>query len=277
MMFNDMETTLNTLKEFALKYGGKLLFCLIVFLIGRILCKALIKITKKGMNKAGTGEGVINLVTILIKAVFYIVIALVVLDAFDVPTTSFVALFSAIGLAISLAVKDTLANFAEGLMLLITKPFKLGDYIETEGVQGTVQRIELVYTRLLTVDNKVVLIPNGEISGARITNYSAEPTRRLDLVFSIGYSDDIDRAKQVIEQIVDNHPYALKEPAPFIRVIEHGASSIDIAARIWVATEHYWDLNFDMKEMVKAEFDRHGINIPYPHMDINILKNGTDH
>lgn len=275
-MFNDMEATLNTIKDFVFKYAGVILYCAVVFIVGKIISRTLIKLTKKAMNRAGTSAGLINLATTLIKVAFYIIIALVVLDAFNVPTTSFVALFSAIGLAISLAVKDTLANFAEGLILLITKPFKLGDYIETEGVQGTVQRIELVYTRLLTVDNKVVLIPNGEIAGARIINYSAEPTRRLDLVFSIGYSDDIERAKTVIQEIVENHPYALKEPAPFIRVIEHGASSIDIAARIWVETEHYWELNFDMKEMVKTEFDRHGINIPYPHMDINILKNGTE-
>ena len=257
--------------DFIIKYGGKLLLCLIIFIIGRIILKFLLKITNVAIKKTTVSEQAIKFVQAIIKVAFYIFIALAVLSIFGVPTTQFVAFFSAVGLALSLAIKETLANFAQGVIMMFSKPFQIGDYIEANGVEGTVKKIELVYTRLITPDNKNIMIPNGELTSAKIINYSAEPVRRLDLTFSIGYDDNIDEAKQLIKTIVSNHPLALKDPEPFFGVLEQGPSSIDITSRVWVKTENYWNLHFDLQEQIKKCFDEHNINIPYQQMDIHIL------
>lgn len=257
----------------AKNYGGTFLYCVIFAFIGWLLAKILCRILYKAMRRKEKGsEKTLRIASRLIRGTIYLIVILIILNAFKVPITAIVTLLSSVGIALSLTLKDTLSNFAEGFLLMISKPFQVGDFIEVNGTSGTVQSIEIIHTRLKTPDNKVIFIRNQELSGATITNYSAEPTRRLDLTFSIGYSDDIDKAKQVIADVLSAHPLAHKEPAPTIRVIAHNASSIDIGVRVWVNTgDDYWTLDFDLKEQVKEAFDKNQIEIPYPHMDVNIL------
>ncbi len=255
------------------KYGGTVIYCLIFAAIGWIVAGILCRLLRKAMKRNGKeNEKGVRIACKVIYGIVFCIVVLVILSAFNVPVTAIVTLFSSVGLALSLTLKDTLSNFAEGFLLMITKPFKVGDFIEVDGVSGTVSAIEIIHTKLKTPDNKVILIRNQEISDAVIINYSAEPTRRLDLTFSIGYSDDIEKAKKVVSDILDRHPLAYKEPAPTVRVIAHSASSIEIGVRVWVNTgDDYWELDFDLKEQVKEAFDKNKIDIPYPHMNINIL------
>ena len=257
----------------AKNYGGTFIYCMIFAFIGWLLAKILCRILYKAMRRKEKGsEKSVRIASRLIRGIIYVIVILIILNAFNVPVTAIVTLLSSVGIALSLTLKDTLSNFAEGFLLMITKPFQVGDLIEVAGISGIVQSIEIIHTRLKTPDNKVVFIRNQELSGATIINYSAEPTRRLDITFSIGYSDDIDKAKQVIADVLSAHPLAHKEPTPIIRVTAHNASSIDIGVRVWVNTgDDYWTLNFDLKEQIKVAFDKNHIEIPYPHMDVNIL------
>ena len=257
----------------AKNYGGTFIYCVIFAFIGWLLAKILCRILYKAMRRKEKGsEKSVRIASRLIRGIIYVIVILIILNAFKVPITAIVTLLSSVGIALSLTLKDTLSNFAEGFLLMINKPFQVCDFIEVAGISGIVQSIEIIHTRLKTPDNKVVFIRNQELSGATIVNYSAEPTRRLDLTFSIGYSDDIDKAKQVIADVLSAHPLAHKEPAPIIRVIAHNASSVDIGVRVWVNTgDDYWTLDFDLKEQVKVAFDKNHIEIPYPHMDVNIL------
>lgn len=255
------------------KYGGTVLHCVVFALIGWLLVNILCRMLHKAIQKTGKdNEKGFRIATRLIRGVIYTIVVLVILNKLQVPTTAIVTLLGSIGLAMSLAFKDTLSNFAEGFLLMIVKPFQVGDYIEVNGMSGTVQSIEIIHTKLKTPDNKVILIRNQEISDSTIINYSAEPTRRLDLTFSIRYSDDIETAKQVISNVISAHPLAHTDPAPTIRVNAHNTDSIDIVVRVWVDTgDDYWALDFDLKEQIEEAFDQNHIQTPSPHMDINIL------
>lgn len=193
-----------------------------------------------------------------------------------IPTTSFVAILGSLGLAIGLSLQGSLANFAGGFLILILKPFKSGDYIEGAGHSGTVEEIQIFYTRLLTPDNKVITIPNGDLSNASIINYSAKPTRRLDFNLSVGYGEDIDKVKKTVFAVVERHDEILKFPEPFVRLGKWNDSSIDFTVRLWLKGEDYWKLNFDLMEDFKKEFDKENIEIPFPKMDIYVKENKTE-
>jgi small conductance mechanosensitive channel len=183
---------------------------------------------------------------------------------------SFAAVLAAAGLAIGLALQGSLGNFASGVMLIALRPFKAGDYIEAAGTAGTVTEVHVFATTLTTPDNRVVIVPNGQITSGNIVNYSAKDTRRLDLVFGIGYGDDVVKARAVLQDIVSGVPRVLGDPAPTIAVLALGESSVDIAVRPWVKSGDYWPLAFDLKEKVKVEFDRQGISIPFPQRDVHL-------
>jgi len=170
---------------------------------------------------------------------------------------------SVLGLAVSLAIQDSLSNLAGGISVLFTKPFSIGDYVDIGSSEGTVQDIRLNYTVIKTVDNKVVHVPNGDVAKAQITNFTSEPTRRLDLDFSIGYNDDFALAQRLISGIIAQHPQALADPEPIVRMVGHGESAVVIGCRVWCATPDYWNLKFDLLEQVKEQFDRNGISIPF--------------
>jgi small conductance mechanosensitive channel len=219
-----------------------------------------------------------TLISFTTNLVYFGLMAFVVIAALSklgIQTTSFVAIIGAAGLAIGLALQGSLSNFAAGVILIMFRPFKSGDYIEGGGVAGSVKEIQIFTTILTTPDNKTIIVPNSKLTGDNIVNYATQGTRRLDMVFSIGYNDDIDKAKEVLNQIVKNDSRLLANPAPKIAVLEHADSSINIVCRPWVKADDYWDVYFDMMETVKKAFDKEGISIPFPQTDIHIINGGA--
>lgn len=211
---------------------------------------------------------VISVVNISLK----VLLAITIIRVLGIDTTSFVALIAAAGFAVGLSFQGSLSNFAGGVLLLTLRPFRVGDYIETNGFNGTVQAIQVLYTELVTVDNKVIYIPNGILSNASIVNYSVKDTRRVDFKFSVGYESDTNHVKNVLQDISNNHVLVLKDPEPFVRMSEHGDSAVTFTVRVWVQAKDYWIVYFDIIETVKQRFDEEQISIPYPQMDIHLNK-----
>jgi len=207
-----------------------------------------------------------NLVGILLK----VLLIITVLSMLGVEMTSFIAILGAAGLAVGLALSGTLQNFAGGAMILLFKPFKVGDVIEAQGFIGKVSEIQIFNTILKTPDNKTIIIPNGGLATSSMTNYSTEPTRRVDWTFGIGYGDDVDKAKEVIKGLCDQDPRILKDPELFIAVSALADSSVNFAVRAWVNADDYWNVFFEMNEKVYKSFDREGLNIPFPQMDVHL-------
>lgn len=265
-----MEKVIDKVWDFILDKGPHLLLAIVILVVGLMLIKWVEKLIKKILLKSRIDPTAHKLIVQIASISLKVLVFLMTASQLGIDTASLVTLLGAVGLAVSLAVKDSLGNLAGGFLVLFSKPFVKGDFIETNSVSGTVHNITLFYTTLKTPDNKKIFIPNGEISAAKIINYSAEATRRLDLTYSIGYNDDILQAKQILREIVEGTPLALKEPAPEFLVAEHGASAINLAVRIWVKTEDYWTLNFYMNEQVKLAFDKAGITIPYNQLDVTV-------
>lgn len=189
-----------------------------------------------------------------------------------IPTTSFVAILGSVGLAIGLSLQGSLSNFAGGFLILMLKPFKSGDFITGAGHSGTVEEIQIFYTKILTPDNKVITIPNSQLSNDSIINFSANKTRRLDFNLGVGYQEDIDKVKNAVMRVIERTPQILETPAPFVHLGEWADSSINFIVRVWVNTEDYWDANFSLMEEFKREFDKEGIEIPFPKMDVYLKK-----
>ena len=211
--------------------------------------------------------------------VYYALLAFVVLAALNqlgIQTTSFIAVLGAAGLAIGLALKDSLANFAAGFLMVIFNPFKVGDYIEGAGTAGTVEHIRIFTTQLVTPDNKTVIIPNAKLNADNIVNYSAKGTRRVDMVFGIGYEDDIDKATQILQELVQADKRIHKEPAPVIALSELADSSVNFIVRPWVDAKDYWNVLLEMTENVKKRFDSAGISIPFPQRDVHVYEHKAD-
>lgn len=205
-----------------------------------------------------------------VALVAFVIIA--ALSKLGIQTTSFVAIIGAAGLAIGLALQGSLANFASGVMIIAFRPFKVGDFIEAGGVAGVVEGIQIFSTQMRTGDNKAIIVPNSNITGGNITNYSAKDTRRIDMVFGIGYDDDIKKAKDILMELIEADDRILKEPEPVVAVSELADSSVNFVVRPWVNTADYWGVNFDLTEAVKLRFDKEGISIPYPQQDIHLHK-----
>lgn len=247
-----------------------LVAALIIMLIGIISSKLIIRIMSRGLEKSridATAHGFFKSLTNTVLYIFVLVIALSVLG---VPMTSIIAVIGAAGLAIGLALQNSLSNIAGGFIILFSKPFKVGDFIETNEISGSVDSINILYTRLLTPDKKSVYVPNGNITSATIVNYTDEPVRRLDMVFKVSYDCDYRRAISIIERIIDDHPLALDEPEPFIRMVDMNEGFLKISARAWVDSGDYWTLNFDMQELVRDAFSNAGITIPYNKLDVKV-------
>lgn len=201
-----------------------------------------------------------------------VLLVIVFMGFVGIPTAGFAALLASAGLAVGLALQGSLSNFAGGVIILLLRPVKVGDYIETSSYQGTVEKIGIFYSYLVTADNKEVLIPNGALANGSLINYSSKPLRRVDLTFSVGYDDEILEVKSILNKIVENNPLILKDPAPFIAVSKHAASSIDFIVQAWCKTENYWTIYYYLLETVKIEFDKNNISIPYPQMDVHMQK-----
>lgn len=244
-----------------------------ILIIGIILIRLLLRLTRKMLQKSKLDPTLHHFMLSIFGICLYLVLGTMVL-AILVPDAvgGLIALMSVFGLAISLAVKDSLANLAGGISVLFTKPFALGDYVQINSTEGTVEEIRLNYTVLKTFDNKVVHIPNGDVAKAQIVNFTCEPTRRLDITFSISYQDDFQKVQELIRAAVSTHPMALSDPEPVVRVYEHASSAILICCRVWCKTPDYWPLKFDLLEEVKRSFDQNGISIPYNQLDVHIAK-----
>lgn len=258
--------TVNAVQKFIDNYGGKILTAAIVAIVGSILVSLIVKFAAKFLKRSRIDVTVHKFMLSVIKIILYLLLGLVVLQIFGVPTASLVAALGVVGLAVSLAVKDSLANVAGGIIILMSKPFEVGDYVKINDAEGTVIHINVINTKLDTVDNKAIYIPNGQVSSEKIVNFTREPRRRLDLIFSIGYKDDFKLAQLLITQIITAHPMALNDPAPAVRMCEHGVTMIKIVSKVWVKSEDYWDLNYDLLERVKLKFDECHINMQAPQM-----------
>jgi small conductance mechanosensitive channel len=205
------------------------------------------------------------------RAVLYVILIVMVLARLQVPMSSIVAALGTAGLAIGLALRDSLSNVAGGFILMFNRPFKVGDFVEIKGNQGTVSQITVLYTKLLTIDNKAIMIPNGTVSSATISNFTQEELRRLEITFDVSYSSDFRKVQQLIFETVEKNALALDSPdKPFIRLSEHSSSSLKIILRVWVKSEDYWDLKFDLLADIKEAFDRENIQIPFNQLDVHI-------
>ena len=251
-------------------YGFSLLGAILIFIIGRWIARWLANLAGKFMSKTDVDETLSKFVINLTYVALLVFVILAALSSLGVQTTSFIAVIGAAGLAIGLALQGALSNFAAGALILLFKPFKIGDLIEAGGAFGTVEEIQIFNTIILTPDNKTIIVPNAQVTGGNITNISAKGILRLDLIFGIGYNDDLLKAKQVLEELIASDERALKDPAPTVAVLELGDSSVNFAARPFVKVEDYWDLHFALTEQVKLRFDKEGISIPYPQQDVHL-------
>ncbi|PHS31022.1 MAG: mechanosensitive ion channel protein MscS [Methylophaga sp.] len=247
-------------------------FAIAIVVIGKIVVKWLVKLIRKLMVRSDFDPILVNFAGSIANAILLLFVLIAALDQLGVDTTSFIALLGAAGLAVGLALKDSLQNFAAGVMMIIFRPFKLGDFIEAGGVTGVVEKISVFSTLMRTGDNREVIIPNGQIYAGAITNFSARETRRIDMVFGIGYDDDMLAAKKIMETILKEHNLVLEEPAPAVAVSELADSSVNFNVRPWVNSGDYWAVRSDLIEQIKLAFDEKGISIPYPQMDIHTSK-----
>ena len=241
---------------------------LAIFIIGRWIAKWLTGVVRKLMAKSNMDDMLIQFLGNIVYTILLLVVVMAALDHIGIQTTSLLAVFGAAGLAIGLALKDSLGNFSSGVMLILFRPFKVGDFIEAGGESGVVEEVRMFATILRTGDNREVIIPNSQIYGGTIVNYSANETRRIDLVFGIGYDDDIAKAKQTLEGIMRQDERILAYPAPAVAVGELADSSVNFNVRPWVKSADYWPVRADMLEKVKLAFDANGISIPYPQQDV---------
>lgn len=247
-----------------------LAFAFIVFFLGIILSRILLKFTAKFIQRSNIENTAGSFLISLIRVILYILVAIIALSILNVPMTSIVTVIGTAGIAIGLALQNSLSNLAGGFIILFSKPFKSGDLIEIDNSLGTVQSIGILYTKIITPDNKSIFIPNGKITDAKIINYSESATRRVDLIFDIGYNDDFEKARNVIFKIIADDNLILREPEPLVRMKSHNESSVGICVQVWTMNENYWQVYYNLTEKVKFEFDKNNIEIPYNQIDVHI-------
>jgi small conductance mechanosensitive channel len=265
-----MDTMLNTVKDWATLYGLKVIGALVILVLGRLAISIINGIVGRVLRRANIDETLSKFIRSLTKIALMTFVVVAALNTLGVATASVIAIIGAAGLAVGFALQGSLANFASGVMLIIFRPFKSGDYIDAGGTSGLVQEISIFNTILKTPDNIKIVIPNGSVTGGNITNYSAEETRRVDLVFGVSYGDDLKKARQILERLVGSDERILKDPAPVIAVSELADSSVNFVVRPWVKTKDYWSVYWDLTEKVKLTFDAEGISIPFPQRDIHM-------
>lgn len=266
----DIEKYIDLMVQYSVEYGLRIIGAIAIFVIGKWIAKRLSGFIRRLFVKGDIDQTLSNFIVSIIDILLMVVVVLAAVKNLGIDTTSFIAILGAAGLAVGLALQGTLGNIGSGVILILFRPFKVGDFITVGGESGTVTSITLFNTELLTGDNKVVLIPNGTVASGNITNFSKMPTRRVDFVFGIGYDDDLKLAKRTLQQIIDSDGRILKDPESFIGVGELGESSVNFTVRVWVKAEDYWDVHFDTIEKVKLTFDEKGITIPYPQMDVHL-------
>ena len=256
-----------------LNYVLKFVYAVAIFIIGRIVIGLLRKLIKSLMNKHNVDPTLTSFVTSVSYVAMMTFVVISALGVLGIPTAQFVAILGAAGLAVGLALQGSLSNFAAGVLMIIFKPLKVGDFIEAGGVAGSVEEVGIFTTIIKTPDNKKIIVPNSKVTGDNIVNYSANDTRRVDIVAGVSYGDDIDKVRKVLAQIQEEDERILKDPAPMIGLVELGDSSVNFTVRSWVKTGDYWNVYFDTQEKIKKRFDEEGISIPFPQQDVHIINN----
>jgi small conductance mechanosensitive channel len=264
------EQIITKLTDLLVQYGPKLLGAIFVLIVGGWIIRLLMRGMKRVMERSKIDNSLKPFLTSLTRTLFRALLFISVLGMVGIEMTSFIAILGAAGLAVGLALSGTLQNLAGGVMILLFKPFKVGDYIEAQGYAGSVKEIQIFNTILKTPDAKIIIIPNGGLANSSMINYSAEETRRVDWTFGIAYGDDVSRAKEILRDLLEMDERALKDPEPFIALSELADSSVNIVVRAWVLAADYWPLFFDMNEAVYNAFNKEGINIPFPQMDVHL-------
>lgn len=267
-----MGISFDTLSHYITFYGLRIIIALAIFFVGRIVAKRVSQLCQGAMIRKEVDPSLQHFVTSLVYYALMTFVVIAALAQVGIQTASLIAVIAAGGLAIGLALQGSLANFAAGVLILLFKPFKVGDYIEAAGASGTVDKIMIFTTELKTPDNKRVVIPNGAVTSGTITNYSTHDTRRVDLVMGISYGDDIDKAKQVLQGILDSDERVLKDPAPTIAVSQLADSSVNLIVRPWAKSADYWSLYWDLTETMKKRFDEEGLSIPFPQRDVHLYQ-----
>jgi small conductance mechanosensitive channel len=267
-----MEAIVTALQQFVAEYGMKIVGAILILVIGRLVAKLIQQLIKALMEKSKADPALVSFVGSLSYIAMMTFVIIAALSKLSIQTASFVAVLGAAGLAIGLALQGSLANFASGVLMLIFKPFKVGDFIEGGGTAGVVEEIEIFTTQLKTPDNKTIIVPNASMTGGNITNYTAKDMRRIDLVFGVSYGDDLDKVKGVINEVLAADDRILADPAPTVGVVELADSSVNVAVRPWVKTADYWDVFFATQETMKKRFDAEGISIPFPQQDVHLIK-----
>lgn len=267
---NHFDKFLQGLLDWAKTSGIKLIIGLLVLWIGWKLVKKLEKVIRMIFEKRNIDITLGRFLETLVGVILKFLLVVMVMGYVGLDTSGFAALIASGGLAIGLSLQGGLSNFAGGVIILFIRPFNVGDFIEGAGHTGVVEKIGMFYTSIVTMDNKEVLIPNGALANASLINYTSKPTRRVDLNFTVGYEENILKVKKVINEVIAKETLILNEPAPFVSVDSHGDSAVSFVVRVWVKTEDYWTVHFNLLEQVKIRFDEENINIPYPQMDVHI-------
>ena len=270
-----MEDILDKVYQLLTVYGLKVLAALAIFIIGRWVAKGVRKLVERVMGRGKLDPTLISFTANLVYIGLLAFIVIAALGQLGIQTTSFIAILGAAGLAIGLALQGSLSNFAAGFLLIIFRPFKVGDLIEGAGVFGVVEAIQIFTTQLKTADNKTVIVPNAKLTDDNIVNWTVKGTRRVDLVMGIGYEDDIDKARKLMAEIIAEDSRILKEPATLIAVSELADSSVNFVVRPWVKVEDYWGVYFDLTEKFKKAFDANGVSIPFPQRDVHVYQHGS--
>ncbi|MDD2371279.1 MAG: mechanosensitive ion channel [Firmicutes bacterium] len=259
---------METIKKLINDNWNEIIRFLIILVIGYILIKITLFFFNKSKSIIKIDPTISGILRGIIKFFLYASYVIILLNVLGVPITTFIAMFGAVGLAVALALQGNLSNFASAFIILMFKPFKVGDYIESKDKSGTVNDIQMLYTQLLTPDNRKIIIPNSELVNSSVINYTSEPIRRVDLVFNASYDSDVDKVKNVLNNIVIDHKKILEFPEAIVRLANHGASSLDYDVKVWVDTMDYWDVLYDLEETVRKKFKENNIDIPFPQSEI---------
>ncbi len=268
----DWTALLATVQSSGLTLGSRILIAIVIFYVGRLVARMLTKTLHKVMQKQGVDK---ILETFVCNLAYWLIMLFVIIASINhigIETTSLIAVMGAAGLAVGLALQGSLSNFAAGVLIVIFRPYRVGDYVEAAGVAGTILQVQILTTMMKTPDNKQIIVPNSQIMGSIITNYSANDTRRVDMVVGVSYSDNLDTVRKTLRELVDADERILKEPECLIAVSELADSSVNFALRPWAKTSDYWAVKFELTEAIKKRFDQDGISIPFPQQDVHLYK-----
>jgi small conductance mechanosensitive channel len=261
--------------DLGIDLGIKVATALAIFLIGKFLIRILIRGISKVMQKQDVDKTLETFICNLVRISLMVVVVIAAIGAIGIQTTSFIAIFGAAGLAVGLALQGSLSNFASGVLIVLFRPYRVGDFIEAAGIAGSVEQVQILTTILKTGDNKQIIVPNSQIMDSIITNYSANDTRRVDMVVGVGYDDDLDKVRKTLEELLAADERVLSEPAPLIAVSALADSSVNFVVRPWVKSADYWGVMFEMTEAIKKRFDKEGISFPFPQQDVHLYKQGS--